>query len=66
MTFRYIFPQKFDILAPKLHSGAAIEIVKNYIFGIDFGFTLGDLFLHFLKDRVLSFKMQQTRPLYLS
>ena len=66
MTFRYIFPQKFNILAPKLHSGTTIEIVKKGIFTIDFKFNLHDLFLHFQKVRDLSFKMQQTRHFYIS
>ena len=35
------------ILAPKLHSGAAIEIVKKGIFAIDLEFTLDNLFFKF-------------------
>ena len=66
MTFRYIFPQKFNILAPKLHSGTAIQIAKRGIVAIYFEFTLDDLFLYFQKVRDLSFKMQQTITLYLS
>ena len=66
MTFRYIFPQKLNILAPKLHNGTSIEIAKKGIVAIDFEFTLDDLFLHFQNVRDLSFKMQQTIPLDLS
>ena len=56
-TFIYIFPQIRTFYLQNC-SGTAIEIVKKCIFVIDYKFTLGDLFLHFQKVGVLSFKMQ--------